>query len=235
MTRQDTTPDATRDALIAAVLGHVPFDGWSEKALLAAAEECAIGAAAARRAFPHGAASLIQYHAARTDRRMEDGLGGTAALKGMAVRQRIAAAVRLRLELEQPHREAVRAALAYCALPLNARLSLTCLYHTVDTVWFAIGDSSTDFNFYSKRALLAGAYGATLLYWLDDSSEKCEESWAFLDRRLEDVMRVGRVKANLQRLLPSPQFLATLIKGGGLGRGAYGAARYRAYGRTGQP
>ena len=231
MTRQDTSPDATRDTLIAAVLGHVPFDGWGEKALLAAADECAIGAAAARRAFPRGAASLIQYHAARTDRRMEDGLGGAAALKGMGVRQRIAAAVRLRLELEQPHREAVRAALAYCALPLNARLSLACLYHTVDTVWFAIGDRSTDFNFYSKRALLAGAYGATLLYWLDDSSETCEESWAFLDRRLEDVMRVGRVKANLQRVLPSPQFLATLIKGGGPGR-ASGAARY---GGTGQP
>ena len=216
--RQDTSPEAssaaTREALIAAVLGHVPFDGWGEKALLAAADECAVEAAAARRAFPRGAASLIQYHAARIDRCMEDGLGGVEALKGMGVRQRIAAAVRLRLKLEQPHREAVRAALAYCAMPQNARLSLTCLYHTVDTVWFATGDKSTDFNFYSKRALLAGAYGMTLLYWLDDSSENCEESWAFLDRRLEDVMRVGQVKANLQRLLPSPQFIANLINGG---------------------
>ena len=225
MMRQDTTSDATREVLIAAVLRHVPFDGWSEKALLAAADECAVETAAMRRAFPRGASSLIQYHAARVDRCMEEGLGGTEALKGMGVRQRIAAAVRLRLELEQSNREAVRAALAYCAMPQNARLSLTCLYHTVDTVWFAIGDKSTDFNFYSKRALLAGAYGATLLYWLDDSSENYEESWAFLDRRLEDVMRVGRAKANLQRLLPSPQFIANLIKGGSvwdLGRTRYG-------------
>ena len=233
MMRQDTSPDATsdatREALITAVLGHVPFDGWSEKALLAAADECAVEAAAVRRAFPRGAASLIQYHAARIDRCMEDGLGGTEALKGMGVRQRIAAAVRLRLELEHSHREAVRAALAYCAMPQNARLSLTCLYHTVDTVWFAIGDKSTDFNFYSKRALLAGAYGATLLYWLDDSSENYEESWAFLDRRLEDVMRVGRAKANLQRLLPSPQFVSNLIKSGS--GWASGGTRY---GRTGR-
>ena len=233
MMQQDTSPDATsdatREALITAVLGHVPFDGWSEKALLAAADECAVEAAAVRRAFPRGAASLIQYHAARIDRCMEDGLGGTEALKGMGVRQRIAAAVRLRLELEHSHREAVRAALAYCAMPQNARLSLTCLYHTVDTVWFAIGDKSTDFNFYSKRALLAGAYGATLLYWLDDSSENYEESWAFLDRRLEDVMRVGRVKANLQRLLPSPQFVSNLIKSGS--GWASGGTRY---GRTGR-
>jgi ubiquinone biosynthesis protein COQ9 len=230
MTRQDTSSDPIREALIAAVLGHVPFDGWGEKALLAAAGECEIEAAAARRAFPRGGASLIQYHAARTDRCMEEGLGGAEALKGRGVRQRIAAAVRLRLELEQPHREAVRAALAFCAMPQNAGLSLACLYHTVDTVWFAIGDKSTDFNFYSKRALLAGAYGTTLLYWLDDSSENYEESWAFLDRRLEDVMRVGRVKANLQRLLPSPQFIANLLKNGPGWRPD--AARY---GRTGRP
>ena len=139
---------------------------------------------------------------------MEEGLGGTEALKGMGVRQRIAAAVRLRLELEQSNREAVRAALAYCAMPQNARLSLTCLYHTVDTVWFAIGDKSTDFNFYSKRALLAGAYGATLLSWLDDSSENYKESWAFLDRRLEDVMRLGKLRAKLQNMLPSPKTMA---------------------------
>ena len=234
MMRQGTSPDAsseaTREALIVAVLGHVPFDGWGEKALLAAADECAVEAAAAHRAFPRGAASLIEYHAARIDRCMEEGLGSTEALKGMGVRQRIAAAVRLRLELEQSNREAVRAALAYCAMPQNARLSLTCLYHTVDTVWFAIGDKSTDFNFYSKRALLAGAYGATLLYWLDDSSENYEESWAFLDRRLEDVMRVGRAKANLQRLLPSPQFIANLIKGGS----GWDSGRTR-YGRTDRP
>ncbi len=233
MMRQGTSPDAnseaTREALIVAVLGHVPFDGWGEKALLAAADECAVEAAAARRAFPRGAASLIEYHAARIDRCMEDSLGGAEALKGMGVRQRIAAAVRLRLELEHSHREAVRAALAYCAMPQNARLSMTCLYHTVDTVWFATGDKSTDFNFYSKRVLLAGAYGMTLLYWLDDSSENCEESWAFLDRRLEDVMRVRRVKANLQRLLPSPQFVSNLIKSGS--GWASGGTRY---GRTGR-
>ena len=213
MTRQDMTANETRDALIAAVLAHVSFDGWGEKALLAAADECGIGIDAARRAFPRGAASLIEYHSARADRRMEDGLGAEA-LKGLSVRRRIAAAVRLRLELEEPHREAVRAALAYFALPLNAGLSLKCLYRTVDTVWFAIGDKSTDFNFYSKRALLAGAYGSTLLYWLDDSSEDHEESWAFLDRRLEDVMRVGRLTGKLRRMLPSPEIIARLIKRG---------------------
>ena len=213
MTPPDMKPDDTRDRLIHAVLAHVPFDGWGEKALLIAAEECGIGADAARRAFPRGAASLIEYHSAGADRRMEQGLDADT-LKSLGVRRRIAAAVRLRLEQEQPHREAVRAALAYLALPQNARLSLKCLYRTVDTVWFATGDKSTDFNFYSKRALLAGVYGSTLLYWLDDNSENQEESWAFLDRRIEDVMRVERLKGKLRHMLPSPEIWARLIKNG---------------------
>ena len=212
MTRQDRTPDDTREALIDVVLSHVPFDGWSDKALLAAAADCAISPTAARRAFPRGAASQIAYHAARADRRLEQDLDAEA-FKGLGVRQRIAAAVKRRLELEEPHREAVRAALAYGALPLNAGLSLSCLYHSVDSMWFAIGDKSTDFNFYTKRALLAGVYGATLLYWLDDNSENREDSWAFLDRRLEDVMRIGRLKGKLQRIFPSPGMIARLIKG----------------------
>ena len=205
--------DETRDRLLAAALDHVPFDGWGEKALMTAAEETGIGADAARRAFPRGATSLIEYHSAWADQRMLDNLD-EAVLKNLGVRQRVSKAVRNRLEKNGPSREAIRAAVGYLAMPQNGLLSLKCLYRTVDAVWFAIGDKSTDFNFYSKRALLAGAYGATLLYWLDDSSENYEESWAFLDRRLEDVMRVGRAKANLQRLLPSPQFIANLIKGG---------------------
>ena len=229
MTPPDMAADETRDAIMQAVLAHVPFDGWGEKALLAAADECGIGTDAARRAFPRGAASLIEYHSTLADRRMEDDLGAEA-LKGLSVGRRIAAAVRLRLEQEEPHREAVRAAVSYLALPLNARLCLKCLYRTVDTVWFAIGDKSTDFNFYSKRALLAGVYGSTLLYWLDDRSEDHEESWAFLDRRLQDVMRVGRLKGEMQRFLPSLETLARLLRSGP-GR-TFGVTRG---GRSGRP
>ena len=211
MTRRVMTADETRDRLIEAVFDHVPFDGWGEKALLAAAQECGIAVDAARRPFPGGAASLIEYHSARADRHMEKGLDAEA-LKGLDLGRRIAAAVRLRLEQETPHPEAVRAALAYLALPLNAALSLRCLYRTVDTMWFVLGDKSMDLNFYSKRALLAGVYGSTLLYWLDDGSEDHEECWAFLDRRLEDVTRVGRLQGRLRSVLPSPEIMARLIK-----------------------
>ena len=217
MTRRKIEFDETRDRLIEAVRAHVPFDGWGEKALLAAAEDCGIDADTARRAFPRGAASLIEYHAASGDRRMEAALAAET-LEGKGVRRRIAAAVRLRLAQEEDHPEAARAALAFLAQPTQARLSLTCLYRTVDKIWFAIGDKSTDFNFYSKRALLAGVYGATFLYWLDDDSEDHGESWAFLDRRLEDVMKLGRLRAKLQSFLPSPEIMANLAKRGRAGR-----------------
>lgn len=203
--------DETRDRLLAAALEHVPFDGWSEKALLRAAEETGIGADVARRAFPRAAASLIEYHSAWADQRMLEGVD-EAALKGMGVRRRVAAVVRSRLEQSAAEREAIRAATAYLALPHNALLSLKCLYRTVDTVWFAIGDTSTDFNFYSKRALLAGAYSATLLYWLDDQSEDSEQSWAFLDRRLDDVVRAGQLSGKLKRILPSAERLARMSR-----------------------
>ncbi len=211
MTHQKIDADETRDLLIQAVRVHVPFDGWSEQALLAGAEECGIDVEVARRAFPGGAASLIEYHSASGDRQMEATLNAEE-LDGMGIRRRIASAVRLRLSQEADHPEAARAALTFLAQPLRTRLSLVCLYRTVDTIWFAIGDKSTDFNFYSKRALLAGVYGATFLYWLDDESEDHKESWAFLDRRLEDVMRLGRLRAKFQNFLPSPAIIANFAR-----------------------
>ncbi len=203
--------DETRDQLIQAVRVHVPFDGWSERALLAGAEECGIDADAARRAFPAGAASLIEYHSASGDQRMEAALD-LEELDGVGTRRGIATAVRLRLTQEAHNPEVARAALTFLAQPMQARLSLACLYRTVDSIWFAIGDKSTNFNFYSKRTLLAGVYCATFLYWLDDESEDHTDSWAFLERRLEDVMRIGRLRAKLQNILPSPEIVVNFAR-----------------------
>ena len=90
-------------------------------------------------------------------------------------------------EIEQ----AVRRALSYLALPRNAALGAKCLYRTVDAIWYAAGDTSTDYNFYTKRLLLAGVYASTLLFWLNDTSEGRAETWAFLDRRIAEVTRLG--------------------------------------------
>ena len=103
------------------------------------------------------------------DREMLARIGG-AEFDQLKVRERVASAVRARLGLLAPYREAARRGLAMLALPQNAPLAVRLLYDTVDAIWYAAGDAATDFNFYSKRALLGGVYAATMLYWLDDRS-----------------------------------------------------------------
>ena len=112
------------------------------------------------------------------------------SLQDLKIRERIALAVRVRLEQAAPFKEALRHLLGFLALPQNAALALECMYRTVDAMWRGIGDTSTDFNFYTKRALLSGVVAATVLYWLDDQSADSEDSFAFLDRRIEDIIRL---------------------------------------------
>ncbi len=182
--------ETTRRRLLEATLNHVPFDGWTMTALQRAAADLDLDAATAVNAFPGGAAELIAFHSAEADRRMLDELD-TLDLPGMRVRDRIAAAVRLRLEQNAEHREPIRRALAFLALPQNGPLGLKCLYSTVDAMWYAAGDTSTDYNFYTKRLLLSGVYSSTLLFWLNDESEGSAETWAFLSRRIDEVMKIG--------------------------------------------
>ena len=193
--------DETRDRLLVAALPHVPFDGWSDKTLAAAAAELGLEPEAARHAFPGGPVTLVTYHAAYADRHLDEALKETD-LAAMRVRERIAHAVRLRLEQNAAHREAIRAALPILAQPANGPPALLSLYRTVDTIWFAVGDRTTDVGFYTKRALLVGVYLSTLLYWLNDSSEGLAASWAFLDRRIADVMRIQTIRGRLARFRP---------------------------------
>ncbi len=201
-----TSTEELREKLIDAVLGHVPFDGWGEVALLAAAKDLGIDRGLALNAFPGGAAEMIEYHSCLADRRMVAAFEA-AEPAGLKLSEKVALAVRLRLAANIPHREAIRRAAALLALPTHAVLAARLLYRTVDAVWYAVGDRSTDFSFYTKRGLLAGVYSATLFYWLNDKSPDCTETWAFLDRRIADVMRIPRAKARLTALgekLPDP-------------------------------
>ncbi len=182
--------DATRDKLLAATLAHVPFDGWSRRAFRAGAADLGLDAALAANAFPGGPAELLEAFSAGIDRAMLAELE-RRGLESMKHRRRIATAVRARLELLDPHREAVRRGLAFLALPRNAALGAKCLYRSVDAIWHAAGDTSTDYNFYTKRLLLAGVYSTTLLFWLGDESEGRAATWAFLDRRIEEVVKIG--------------------------------------------
>ncbi|WP_207481377.1 COQ9 family protein [Arenibaculum pallidiluteum] len=208
----DETETALRDELLLATLPNIAFDGWSAEALRAGAASAGQDWATARRLFPEGVPELVDHFADWADRQMLAGLA-TLDLDSMRVRDRIRTAVRLRLEILAPHREAVRRSIAWFALPQNASQGVRQLMRTVDRIWIAAGDVATDHNWYTKRGLLAGVVSATTLYWLDDASEDLGDSWGFLDRRLDDVMRVGRATSRIgglgnlgriARVLPSP-------------------------------
>jgi len=187
---------AARDRLIVAMLPHVPFDGWGQTALARAAAGCGLDAAAARRIFPGDGMDMIAWHNDMADRWM---LADLAALnpEGLKIRERIAAAIRVRLLRAAPHREAVRRGLTLMALPVHAPRALPMLYRTTDVIWRAAGDTATDWNHYSKRLLLGGVYMSTLTFWLDDSSEDFTESRAFLDRRIADALKIPALAGRL--------------------------------------
>jgi ubiquinone biosynthesis protein COQ9 len=134
-------------------------------------------------------------------------------LASLKVREKIAAGVRARLEAVAAHREAVRSGLTYFALPQNAATGLACLYHTVDAIWYAAGDRATDYNFYTKRALLSAVYSSTLLFWLNDKSEDHAATWAFLERRIAEVLKVaGNLGKGVTAAMNLPdRFFAALV------------------------
>ena len=192
------TIEELRERIVEAALPHVPFDGWTPRAMRRAAEAIGVDAAAVRRAFPYGAADMVRTYSRMLDRRMVEALSARD-LDSLRVRERVAAGVTVRLALMAPHREAVRRGLTVMAMPLNAPIGLRCLYDTVDLIWRAAGDTATDWNFYTKRTLLAGVYSSTVLYWLDDASEDFADTRAFLDRRIADAMRLPRMLGSLVR------------------------------------
>ena len=192
----------TRDRIIEAALAHVPFDGWTRRTLAAGVADAGLTPEWTRRAFPGGVIEAVEHFAEYSDRCMLAALEGRD-LGALGVRQRIAAAVRVRLELNAPHREAIRRLLSYLALPHNAGAAMRATYRTVDTIWRAAGDEATDFNFYTKRGLLAAVYGSTVLFWLADRSEDQADTWTFLERRIADVMKVPKLQARLKETLSS--------------------------------
>ena len=198
--------DADRVALLEATLEHAAFDGWSQKALDAGARDAGIPLDRALNAFPGGMAEMLAFYHEVEDRHMLEAMA-RANVSDMRVRDRIAFAVKTRLQRNMRHREAIKSACSFLAMPHNAALALRVLYRTVDAMWYGAGDNATDFNFYTKRALLAGVYSSTVLYWLNDRSTGAADSWAFLDRRTEEVMQVpkvlGKVGAITNRL-PNP-------------------------------
>ncbi len=210
------TYEDTKEQLLDAMLDHVPFDGWSETSFRAAIADCDIDDGLARAICPRGAVDMALAFHARGDAAMLDRIK-SEDLSGLKFREKIAAAVRFRLEAVAD-KEAVRRGVTLFALPMHAADGAKAIWGTCDQIWDALGDSSDDVNWYTKRATLSAVYSSTLLFWLGDDSPDHQRTWEFLDRRIEGVMQFEKLKAQIndnpvfKPFLAVPNWLAGQIK-----------------------
>jgi ubiquinone biosynthesis protein COQ9 len=186
-----------RDDALEALLPNVPFDGWTYRALRVGLVSRGVAPEEAKLLFAGGAPDMIEAFSDWADRRMTQ--AAAAETEGMKLADRVRALIMLRLRQNRPYREAVRRAVAVLSLPRNVRLAATCTARTVDAIWHAAGDRSTDFSWYTKRAILTPIYTATVLFWLRDTSEDDEATLAFLNRRLATVALVGTLRRRVEK------------------------------------
>jgi ubiquinone biosynthesis protein COQ9 len=196
----DSEYQEAREKILFATLPNVAFDGWVERTLKMGAESAGYEPEMALRVFPGGAREAIRFWSERDDQWMLAQMG-KEDLAAMPFREHLAKAIRLRIDVNAPHREAVRRTMSFLAMPQNYAAATRNTFDTVSAIWYAVGDTSTDLNFYTKRLTLAPIYVATVLYWIDDTSEDSAETWAFLDRRLEDSRIIPRLQARLGETL----------------------------------
>jgi ubiquinone biosynthesis protein COQ9 len=194
-------PDAPsarfRTRILEAFSAHAARLGWTDAAFKAAAADAGLSEGEAALACPKGAFDLFDAFAARADAAMLERLD-ELDLGAMKVRQRVRAAVQVRIEAQAPYKEAARAMTRALANPLRAPEAARLLWRTADLIWRALGDSSTDENYYSKRAILSGVLASTYARWFGDESLDNETTWSFLDARIENVMQFEKLKARLK-------------------------------------
>ncbi len=187
--------EKVRRRLALAVGENAVFDGWTQAAVDSAAAQLGIDPVRARLAMPKKSAAMVDVYIQEVDRGLEAWFT-PERLAGMKIREKIRSLVWRRLDIMGPAREGVRKGLALLAMPQNLPLALRISWRTADLMWRTAGDTSTDFNHYTKRMTLSAVYGSTLLTWLDDQSEGWADTAAFLDRRIDNVMRFEKFKAD---------------------------------------
>lgn len=204
------------DRLLKAIIPHVPFDGWSEAAFRAAVAESEVSDTVARALCPRGALDLALAYHRKGDAAMVARLTETD-LSAMRFRDRIVFAVRARLEAVED-KELVRRGMTLFSLPTHAPDGARAIWQTSDAIWTALGDTSDDVNWYTKRATLSAVYSATVLYWLGDHTPDSHATWEFLDRRIDNVMQFEKAKAQardnpvLSKLMAGPEMILSRLR-----------------------
>jgi len=178
--------------ILDSVLACIAHDGWTPEAFAQGVKLSGISMAQAQKQFPQGIIDIAEGFHATINEAMLARISGKRNFVTMRVRDKVAFAVRARLEAIVDRREVMRRLLTWSLLPRNIRRATQHLWQAADAIWIAAGDTTTDYNHYTKRLLLIAVMKSTLSFWLNDKSPDCTETWAFLNRRLDDVMRIGK-------------------------------------------
>ncbi len=195
------------EKVVVAALEHVTFDGWSDATLAAAIADSGVDAALAKLAFPRGAIDLALAFHYRGDAAMTRAMAALD-LENMRYSARVAKAISLRLEFAVPDKEAVRRGVTFFALPIHAADGARAVWHISDAIWNALDDTSRDINWYTKRMTLSAVYSSCVLFWLGDESAGHDDTEAFIDRRIENVMQFEKTKAKFKQSALGKAFAA---------------------------
>jgi len=184
--------NSKQQKILDSVLAAVPREGWTAQSFLAGVKASGIRAAEADKIFPQGIADIVAAFHGSINEAMQARIAQKRNFAAMRVRDKVTFAVRARLEAVAKNRDAMRRLLVWAVMPQHIRQSTALLWQAADAIWIAAGDRSTDYNYYTKRLLLIAVMKSVLSFWLNDESAGCAESWDFLDRRIADVMTIGK-------------------------------------------
>lgn len=183
--------DRTEQAVLDAAIERAPALGWNARLTRAACEACGLTLGDQELLLPNGARDLAVLLSRRHDARALKALEATPA-STMKIRERIAAAVSARMEAGAQDIEAAKRCAGFLSLPTNVDLGFKLAWETADHLWRWAGDTATDQNHYSKRAILGGILiPALTMRWFDGR----EAAEAFVARRIENVMAFEKWKA----------------------------------------
>ncbi len=184
--------NAKQRKILNSALSFVAQDGWTQEAFVQGVKVSGVSLPEAEKLFPLGITDIADAFHQFINEAMQERIAAKRNFAGLHVREKVTFAVRARLEAIEPYREPMHRLLTWSLLPRNIRKSTNYLWQAADTVWIAAGDTSTDYNRYTKRLLLIAVMKSTLSFWLNDTSVDYSATWAFLDRRINDVMRIGK-------------------------------------------
>ena len=181
---------------------HVSKCGWNDKLFYNIASKSKFKFSEIAVLFPEGYITLLEMYLDTVNNQMTEDSKKINLIR-LRVHERVKELVILRLKIMSREKELISKTYFHLLLPQNFKIASRCLYKAVDQIWFVAGDNSTDFNFYSKRAILASIYTLTMIHFINN--DNMDETLSVLNKLLKRVSKIPKIKSNISdytKILP---------------------------------